>query len=117
MAPWGKKSGTTGRKSKEVGAKCRRRRNAQEEDRFREEERFNKIKAERAAKDGAGEEGAGAPKGEDQSSKQHGAAGKAAFEASRGIAKRQPIPKPSGSMFAVLATQKRKTPVKTAPPE
>ncbi|KAJ1493359.1 hypothetical protein T484DRAFT_2784557 [Baffinella frigidus] len=35
MAPWGKKSGTTGRKSKEVGAKCRRRRNAQEEDRFR----------------------------------------------------------------------------------
>jgi len=52
MAPWGKKSGTTGRKSKEVGSKCRKRRRSAAEDGLDWEERFKQIKEERAAKDG-----------------------------------------------------------------
>jgi hypothetical protein len=55
-------------------------------------------------------------RGENHSSKQQVAAGEAP-EASRGIAKRKPVVKPGGSMFAVLATQKRKAPANTAPPK
>jgi hypothetical protein len=54
MAPWGK-SGKTGRKSREVGSRCRKRRNAAASEQAAAEERWDEVRAERAASQQASE--------------------------------------------------------------
>jgi len=54
MAPWGK-SGKTGRKSREVGSRCRKRRNAAASEQAAAEERWDEVRAERAVSQQASE--------------------------------------------------------------